>query len=238
MTYKVIITGANNFVGEGILLACLDDTSISEILLVSRWKNPIQHPKVKQVLIPDFLNLDDFEKELTGYDACFYCASVDSMYLSEHIYKQIVFDITLNFAVKLLMLNPDIKFNYLSHSKADRTETSKLASARMIGRTEDALNKLLFKRLHHFRPGWIKPLQSQKVFGFRRKFKKFLHPFAEILMPNKVVTMKQIAAAMINVLVKEYPERTIRSKDIKFLEKRHYDKLYQVNKFSSDAFDL
>lgn len=238
MTYKVIITGANNFVGEGILLQCLQDASISEILLVSRWHNPLVHPKVKQAIIPDFLDLDSFDEVLTGYDACFYCASIDSMYLSEHIYKQIVFDITLNFAVKILMLNPEIKFNYLSHSKADRTETSKLASARMIGRTEDALNKLQFKRLNHFRPGWIKPLETQKVFGFRRKFKKFLHPFAEILMPNKVVTMKQIAAAMINVLAKEYPERTIRSKDIKFLEKRHYDKLYQVNKFSPDTLDL
>ncbi|MDQ8006595.1 MAG: hypothetical protein REI64_17460 [Pedobacter sp.] len=238
MTYKVIITGANNFVGEGILLECLEDAYISEILLVSRWENPIKHPKVRQLIIPDFLDLDGFDEMLTGFDACFYCASIDSMYLSEHIYKQIIFDITLNFAVKLLMLNPDIKFNYLSHSKADRTETSKLASARMIGRTEDALNKLSFKRLHHFRPGWILPLHSQKVFGFRRKFKKFLHPFAEIFMPNKVVTMKQIASAMINVLVKEYPERTIRSKDIKFLQKRHYDKLYQVNKFSTDAFDL
>lgn len=51
---KVIITGATGMVGKGVLLECIDDSSVKEILLINR--NPIgtSHPKVKEIIHKDF----------------------------------------------------------------------------------------------------------------------------------------------------------------------------------------
>jgi len=57
---KIIITGTTGMVGEGILIECLQNNKVSEILSVSRKSCGISHPKLKELLISDFLQLDNF----------------------------------------------------------------------------------------------------------------------------------------------------------------------------------
>jgi len=47
-------------VGEGILIECLQNNKVSEILSVSRKSCGISHPKLKELLISDFLQLDNY----------------------------------------------------------------------------------------------------------------------------------------------------------------------------------
>ena len=56
MAYKVIITGATGMVGEGVMHECLQDPEIEEVLLINRRLSGFSHPKLKEVLHPDFLN--------------------------------------------------------------------------------------------------------------------------------------------------------------------------------------
>lgn len=234
MRYKVIITGANGLIGEGVLLQCLENQFIEEILVVGRWEIEIKHPKVKELLIPDFLDLDDFDDQLKGYDVCFYCANITSVCLEETIYNHITFEIAVNFAVKLLLLNPNLMFNYLSDIKADRTGRSSFMQGRIKGKTENALNKLTFKRIHHFRIGLVKPLKVQQKGGFFYKtFMNIYYPIMKLMMPNKAVTMKELALAMINVLLKEYPERTVNAKDIRYLAQSYYGIESVANKLAA-----
>jgi nucleoside-diphosphate-sugar epimerase len=95
---NVIITGATGMVGEGVLLTCLEHPAIASVLLVSRKPYPLQHPKLKECIVRDFMHLDDVRDQLTGYDACFFCAGISSVGLSEADYTHITYDITLNFA--------------------------------------------------------------------------------------------------------------------------------------------
>lgn len=221
MSYKVIITGANGLVSEGVLLECLENVSIEQVLLVSRWPNPAKHPKLEELIIPDFLSLDDYDKELTGYDACFYCTEVTSVYLEEAIYNHITFDVTLNFAVKLLLLNPDIIFNFLSNSEADTTEAGELMWARVTGKTENALNKLIFKKAYYFRTDIIRPLKKQKNVTFYHKMIDYLYPLLRLIMPHRVITMKEIGAAMINAMhIGDCTKRTLQIKDIRALSQQ------------------
>jgi hypothetical protein len=69
---KVIITGATGMVGEGVLLECLEHPAIEQVLIVNRKPYGATHPKLKECIIPDFLELDGFTHQLSGYDACFY----------------------------------------------------------------------------------------------------------------------------------------------------------------------
>ena len=52
---KVIITGVTGMIGEGVLLECLKDDRVTEVLGVSRKSSGVQHPKFREYLVPDFL---------------------------------------------------------------------------------------------------------------------------------------------------------------------------------------
>lgn len=53
-TIKVILTGATGMVGEGVLLECLANETVSEVLMVNRKHYELRHPKLKELIIPDF----------------------------------------------------------------------------------------------------------------------------------------------------------------------------------------
>jgi FlaA1/EpsC-like NDP-sugar epimerase len=54
MSIKVIVTGATGMVGEGVLLHCLNNPEVAEILIVNRKHYDLSHPKLKELLVPDF----------------------------------------------------------------------------------------------------------------------------------------------------------------------------------------
>ena len=70
---KVIITGVTGMVGEGVLLECLQNTKVSEVLIISRKPYELLHPKLKALIVPDFFELNKFSADIQGYDACFSC---------------------------------------------------------------------------------------------------------------------------------------------------------------------
>lgn len=217
MQYKVIITGAHGLVGEGVLQECLENKAISEVLLVSRWPKKIWHPKLKELIIPDFLELDAYDLELTGYDACFYCTQCPAASLDERICSHFAIDMTLSLACRLLELNPNIVFSFLSSSNADTTELGKVMTDRIMGKAENALAKLIFKKLYFFRIGMVASLAKQKRIQLCDKFIYGIFPILKILMPNRINTTKEIGLAMINAFINKYPERIVNIKAIKSL---------------------
>src|SRR5690348_4192976 len=102
---KVIITGATGMVGEGVLLECLESSSVNEVLMVNRRHFELNHPKLKELLMPDFSQPDKYSEQLKGYDACFYCAGVSSVGMNETDFTRIIYNTTLAFAEKLSQLN-------------------------------------------------------------------------------------------------------------------------------------
>lgn len=76
---RVILTGATGMAGEGVLLECLENSAVTAVLVVGRKHYDYSHPKLKELLVPDFMNIADFADQLTGYDACFYCAGISSV---------------------------------------------------------------------------------------------------------------------------------------------------------------
>src|SRR5688572_9005827 len=106
MGIKVIITGATGMVGEGVLLTCLEHPAVEQVLTVSRKSYPLKNAKLKELLIPDFLQLETVENQLAGYDACFFCAGVSAVGMKEADYRRVTYDTTLHFAETLAKLNP------------------------------------------------------------------------------------------------------------------------------------
>lgn len=211
---KIIITGATGFVGEGVLLSCLQLPGIAEVLMVNRRPYPLQHAKLKELIVPDFLNLDGYDKALTGYDACFYCAGISSVGMSEEKYTHITYDTTMVFAKKLLALNPEIAFNFISGSHTDGSEKGKVMWARVKGKTENALKALPFKAQFSFRPGGMKAVAGQKN---TKAVYKAIISIMGVLFPSLVCTLQELAVAMLNATIKGYDKQVLEIKDIKAL---------------------
>src|SRR6478736_544500 len=114
MGISVIITGATGMVGEGVLLECLLNPAVEKVLIVGRKPYSLNHSKLKELIVPDFLQLDEVQNQLYGYNACFYCAGVSAVGMKEAEYVRITYDTTLHFAKTLATFNPDMIFNYVS----------------------------------------------------------------------------------------------------------------------------
>src|SRR6185312_2738697 len=119
---KVIITGATGMVGEGVLFECLQNPKVSEVLIVNRRHYNMQHAKLKELIVSDFLQLDNYTDKIAGYDACFFCAGISSVGMKEDKFRHIIYDTTLAFAQSLLKVNNSMVFTYVSGAHTDSSE--------------------------------------------------------------------------------------------------------------------
>lgn len=211
---KVILTGATGMVGEGVLMECLENPNVSEVLSVSRKPSGKKHAKLREYIVPDFLAIPTYDENLKGYDAVFFCAGISSVGMNEEEYTKITFDTTIHFAKATLNMNPDMVFNYVSGAYTDGTESGKMMWARVKGKTENTLRKLGFRAVYNFRPGFMKPVEGQK--NVKWFFKPFIWIFPAVL-PTKSLTLREVGRAMIYAVQKGYPTSTLEIKDIKNL---------------------
>ena len=213
---KVIITGATGMVGEGVLFECLENPNVKEVLIVNRKHYNLVHPKLKELLVMDFTKIENYEKDLTGYDACFYCAGISSVGMKENEYCRITYDTTLAFAKELSKLNQNMVFIFVSGSSTDSTEKGKVMWARVKGKTENALMKLPFKGQYNFRPALMKATKGQVNV---KAIYKILTPLISPFFPRKTLSLKQVGRAMINIVLKGYPKQILEVNDIEQVSK-------------------
>ena len=211
---KVIITGSTGMVGEGVLFECLQNAKVSEVLIVNRRHYKLSHPKLKELIVPDFFETDQFAESIKGYDACFFCAGISSVGMKEEKYTHITYDTTMAFAKVLLSHNSNMSFCYISGSHTDSSEKGRLMWARVKGRTEKDLMKLPFKGVYNFRPGGMLPFPGQKNW---KAVYKFIVKIIKAVSPKNVITMEELGRSMINAVTIGYPKHILEIPDIKQL---------------------
>lgn len=216
---KVIITGTTGMIGEGVLLECLAHPAITEVLSVSRKTTGKTHPKLREYLVKDFLELKEGDENLQGYDACFFCAGVSSIGMDEATYTKITYDTTMQFA-KALRPHKGMTFIYVSGGGTDSTEKGRLMWARVKGKTENDLMKLPFKQAFGYRIGFVKPTDGQQHVLKMYSYVSWLFPVIRTFFPSSYNTMNQVAASMIYLVQNGYDKAVIQVKDIHLLSKQ------------------
>lgn len=211
---KVIVTGATGMVGEGVMHECLQNDSVESVLIINRKPSGYSHPKLKEIIHTDFFNLSAVENQLAGYDACFFCLGVSSVGMKEAEYYRMTYTLTMNFAETVLKQNPGMSFCYVSGASTDSTEKGRMMWARVKGKTENDLVKLGFKQAYNFRPGIIQPTKGLKNTLKLYKYLGWLLLIIKFLSPGSIVSLKQIAMAMINAVTKGYEKNVLEVKDI------------------------
>lgn len=213
---RVIITGTTGMAGEGVLIECLSHPQVTEILSVSRKPANLSHPKLKEYIVKDFLQLKENDEKLKGYDACFFCAGISSVGMKEPEYTHTTYDTTLNFA-KSLSLISEMTFIFISGAGTDSSEKGKLMWARVKGKTENDLMKLPFKQVFAFRPGLMRYTKGQKRIITLNKIMNGFYPFVRALFPSVAGTVAELGQAMIYATQKSYEKKTLEVIDIRAL---------------------
>ncbi len=166
------------------------------------------------MLHADFQHLKAIEAQLTGYNACFYCAGISSLGVSKEEYERITYDTTLAVAHTLLRLNPDLVFCYVTGAGTDSTGQGRSHWARTKGRTENALLLLPFRRAYMFRPGFMRPSPGQRNVLKMYKYLNWLYPTARRLAVNYVSTLQEVGLAMIKAVQEGYPKPVLEVREI------------------------
>ena len=58
MNKKIVLTGASGMIGSLVLQKCLENENVSEVVSFVREKTKIEHPKLNELVITDFLNYE------------------------------------------------------------------------------------------------------------------------------------------------------------------------------------
>lgn len=214
---NVIITGATGMVGEGVLMQCLNSPEIDTVLVINRKPCGYNHPKLKEIIHPDFFDFSQIENQLSGYNACFFCLGITSVGVNNDIYYKMTYTLTMHVAETLSKLNEGMTFCYVSGGGTN--ENGRLKWAQVKGKTEHDLMKLPFGQVFNFRPGFIKPLPGQKYAHKFYKYINWLFPIGRAVYPDGFCTMAELGNAMINTLNHNGERRILEGKNIIALSK-------------------
>ena len=194
------------------------DPDVESILAVVRNASLPQHDKLREIIHQDVSDLAAIEDRLSGYDACFFCLGVSSIWMREETYRRVIYDLTVSAAKTLAKLNPTMTFIYVSGAGTDSTERGRSMWARVKGRTENALLQMPFKAVFLFRPAYIQPLHGIRTktrwYGAAYALMRPLYPLWKMLFPNYVTTTECVGRAVLNVTKRGFPKRVLENRDI------------------------
>ena len=215
---KIIIFGATGMIGQAVIKEALKTSRIEAITLVGRSPSSLQEKKINELIVKDLFDLSSGEDRLKDHDACIFCVGVSAAFLDEKTYTTLTYDLTLSVAEKVLRLNPQLTFIYITGQGTDSSEQGGTMWARVKGKTENALLKMNFKAAYMFRPGAILPLD-----GIRSKTKLYdllyllftpLVQLARMINPSWIPTTRDIGKAMLSVADGHHNKRILDNHDI------------------------
>jgi uncharacterized protein YbjT (DUF2867 family) len=220
---RVVIVGATGMVGGYALRCALDHPSVGGVTSIGRRKLGISHPKLAEVLHPDFADCSTLAEALSRQDAAIFCLGTYTGSVSDAELRKITVDYTIEFARVLHGGSPGAAFSFLSGNGADQTGRSRIPFARYKGEAENALLAAGFPRLYIFRPAYIYPVEPRKEPNFSYRLLRAIYPVFRVLFPNQVIPADHLARAMVDVVLQETGKRAsvvLENRDIRAMAER------------------
>ncbi|HEY4739527.1 MAG TPA: hypothetical protein VIH76_02910 [Candidatus Acidoferrales bacterium] len=199
---RLVIVGASGMVGGYALSHALENSEVGSVTSIGRRRLGISHPKLTEVLHPDFANCSALAGTLSGQDAAVFCLGTYTGSVSDAELRRITVDYTVEFARVLRGSSPGAAFAFLSGNGADPTGRSRMPFARYKGQAENALLAVGFPHVYIFRPAYIYPVQSRKEPNFSYRLLRATYPALRILFPNLVIRADDLARAMVDAAVR------------------------------------
>src|SRR5580692_9040336 len=189
-------------VGGYALRFALENSAVGSVTSIGRKKIGVSHPKLTEVLHPDFADCSALAGVLTGQDAAVFCLGVYTGSVSDADMRKITVDYTVEFARVFHASSPSAAFSFLSGMGADQTERSRTPFARYKGMAENALLETGFPHVYLFRPAYIYPVEPRKEPNFSYRLLRTVYPVFQRLFPNQVIRADDLAKAMVDVAIR------------------------------------
>ena len=199
MKETVLITGATGMIGSLILQHCLNSDKVNTVVSLVRRPSGFTHEKLNEVVVEDFLTLDENASYLKKIDVVYYCLGVYTGAVNRETFRQITVDYPETLARILISNNADLRFCLLSGAGADRTEKSSMMFAKDKGVIENRLSKMGFKGFHSFRPGYIYPVTPRNEPGLGYRILRWMYPIIKLFGSNSSIRSTQLAKAMFKI---------------------------------------
>ncbi len=207
---RILITGANGLVGQGVLRECLDAPEVAQVVALGRHSTGQSHAKFSEIICPDFSNLGAVEDRLPPFDACLYCAGAPPVGTPEDQYRHVTLALTCNVAKTLTRLTPALVFVYVSGAHAD--PESRFMPLRVKGETERALAALPIRTIM-LRPGGIQPVDGvRSPHSKRDTMYRVVGPLMGLgvqFMPGVITTTARVGRAMLALLQQDDPPAVV-----------------------------
>jgi len=194
-------------VGGYAVRCALEDPGVGTVTSIARRTLAISHPKLKEVLHPNFADCSALAGTLSGQDAAVFCMGTYTGVVPDAELRTITVDYTIEFARVFHGSSPEAAFSFLSGNGADPTGRSRVPFARFKGEAEKALLAAGFPRVYMFRPAYIYPVEPRKEPNFGYRLMRWMYPAFRVLFPNQVIRADDLARAMVDVAVRGTGER-------------------------------
>src|SRR6267378_609170 len=198
---RLVLVGATGMVGKYALRYALDNSAVGSVMSIGRRKLGISHPKLTEVLHPDFADCSALAGVLSDQDAAVFCLGTYTGSVAEADLRRITVDYTIEFARVLHASSSGAAFSFLSGSGADPTGRSRMPFARYKGEAENALLAAGFPHVYLFRPAYIYPVEQRKEQNFSYRLLRTIYPAFRVLFPNQVIRADDLARSMVDVAV-------------------------------------
>jgi uncharacterized protein YbjT (DUF2867 family) len=204
----LVLVGATGMVGGYALRCALEHPAVERVTAIGRRTLGISHPKLKEILHPNFGDCSALAEFLTHQDAAIFCLGAYTGAVTDAELRTITVDYTVEFARVLHTSSPDAEFVFLSGQGADPTGKSRIAFARYKGEAENALLATGFHAVYIFRPAYIYPVTPRKEPNLGYRLLRAVYPLFRMLFPSQVVRADDLARVMVDVAVRGTKERT------------------------------
>ncbi len=196
----VAVFGATGTVGDGLLLAVMNDPHVEKIHVVTRRPSPrieagVASGKAEMTIHEDYLDYAPIDNVLTEVDAVYWAIGLSAVGLDEETYREIHVDFPVNLVSRWLDASEkeELSFHYISGGGANAESRMMWARVKASAETELAGRAQGTNlRVVSYRPAFVTPTDAEINIGH-----KLLHAvFAPV---NYAVRAELIGQAMLEV---------------------------------------
>lgn len=159
MTYRILLVGATGLVGQGVLKTLLQADDVADVTALVRRPWIVSAPRLRVVQAAAFTAAGLQQLDLTGHDACFYCAGPLPLLMSEATYHEATVGVLSRVLERYAADNPRGCLLYVSGAGAD--PASRWMPLRVKGQAELLLRESGLAT-SCLRPGAIGPTQGER----------------------------------------------------------------------------
>jgi len=196
MGKKAILIGASGAIGSSLLTQLLKSTSYTNVLILVRRELPVQHPKLKQLVI-DFDELHKHGTEIKG-DIVFCCmGTTKSKTPDQQEYRKIDYQYPLDVG-HIALANGAESYHLVSAIGANKNSST--FYTRTKGEVEEGLKTIPFKTICIYRPSLLEGKRTEKRFleSISNAVMHFINPLLSgSLKKYRSIKVEDVARAML-----------------------------------------